>query len=149
MVLSMRATEKKALFIIIKNPSLTTPLSEIHHGVGGNFENGKTPLVSVERGVKINAQVYQEYILKDVVIPWIPQHFKNPHWTLQRDWAPAHFARSIMDFCKTNKIAVWDKTLWPSSSPDLNPTDFAIWSILEQKTCPANQRSLQKAWDET
>ncbi|KAH1015637.1 hypothetical protein HUJ04_006987 [Dendroctonus ponderosae] len=28
-------------------------------------------------GVKINAQIYQERILKDVVISWSRQHFKN------------------------------------------------------------------------
>ena len=25
-------------------------------------------------------------------------------------------------------------SLWPPSSSDLNPTDYAIWSILENKT---------------
>lgn len=121
----------------------------------GISKNGKTPLVFVERGVKINAETYQNQILRDVVIPWSRQHFENKPWTLQQDWAPAHSARSTMDFCKINKINVWNKTLWPSNSPDLNPMDFAIWSILEQKACATThsnveslKRSLQKAWNE-
>lgn len=121
----------------------------------GICKNGKTPLVFVERGVKINADTYQKCILRDILMPWSRQHFKNGRWTLQQDWAPAHSAKSTMNFCELNKIAVWDKTLWPSNSPDLNPMDFAIWSILEQKACTTNhrtidslKRALQKAWDE-
>ena len=29
----------------------------------------------------------------------------------------------------------WDKDIRPSSSPDLNPMDFAIWAILERRVC--------------
>ena len=31
----------------------------------------------------------------------------------------------------------WDKDIGPSSSPDLNPMDFAIWTILESRVCAA------------
>ena len=31
----------------------------------------------------------------------------------------------------------WDKDIRPSSSPDLNPMDFAIWTILERRVCAA------------
>lgn len=109
----------------------------------GICKTGKTPLVFVERGVKINAQVYQQRILKDAVIPWSRKHFKNERWTLQQDWAPAHSARSTMEFCKNNGIDVWDKSLWPANSPDLNPMDFSIWSILEQKACSTNHKSVE------
>ena len=51
----------------------------------------------------------------------------------------------MTDFC--------DKDMWPPSSPDLNPMDFAIWSILETDVCAtphsstANlKRTLQTAW---
>jgi len=121
----------------------------------GITKTGKTPLVFVERGVKINAAVYQQRILEDVVIPWSEKHFNGRRWTLQQDWAPAHSAKSTFDFCKAHKIDVWGKDLWPSNSPDLNPMDFAIWSILEQKACATSHNSveslkcaLQKAWNE-
>ena len=49
----------------------------------------------------------------------------------------------------------WQKELWPSSSPDLNPINFAIWSILESKACSSNQQNigalknrLKAYWDE-
>ncbi|CAF1209889.1 unnamed protein product [Didymodactylos carnosus] len=44
---------------------------------------------------------------------------------------------------------------WPPSSPDLNPLDYSIWSILEEKACAkphptveSLKRALIKAWDE-
>jgi hypothetical protein len=47
------------------------------------------------------------------------------------------------------------KDIWPSNSPDLNPMDYSIWSILERKVCSTRHNSLeslkealQKAWDE-
>ena len=50
----------------------------------------------------------------------------------------------------------WPKELWPPSSLDLNPTDFAIWSILESKACSSNHSSVEAlkaklctCWDET
>ena len=36
----------------------------------------------------------------------------------------------------------WLKELKPPSSPDLNPMDFAIWSILESKACSSTTQIL-------
>lgn len=121
----------------------------------GITSSGKTPLVFVERGVKINANVYQERILRDVVKPWSQRHFKKRRWTFQQDWAPAHSAKSTMNFCEAHFPNTWGKDLWPANSPDLNPMDFSVWGILESKACATNhttveslKRALQKAWDE-
>ncbi|KAK0402589.1 hypothetical protein QR680_016420 [Steinernema hermaphroditum] len=47
------------------------------------------------------------------------------------------------------------KNVWPSNSPDLNPLDYAIWGIMEQKACAIKhksidslKRALEKAWEE-
>src|SRR3569623_1815325 len=44
---------------------------------------------------------------------------------------------------------------WPPNSPDLNPMDYAIWAILQEKACQkphpnveSLKRALKKAWDE-
>ena len=49
----------------------------------------------------------------------------------------------------------WSKELWPPSSPDLNPMNFGIWSILEQKACSQSHSSVKalkwkliKSWQE-
>lgn len=116
---------------------------------------GETPLVFVEKGVKVNAKVYQDTILKAVVDPWAKEHFKNQHWTFQQDWAPAHMAKSSRDLCRALFPAIWDTDVWPSNSPDLNPLDYSVWSILEKKVCATRhtsidhlKRDLEKAWAE-
>ena len=44
---------------------------------------------------------------------------------------------------------------WPPRLPDLNPLDYSMWSILEEKACAkphtnveSLKRALVKAWDE-
>ena len=47
----------------------------------------------------------------------------------------------------------WEKEMWPPFSPDLNPLDFSIWSMLKKDSCRSEKlsvnhlkKSLQKAW---
>jgi hypothetical protein len=44
----------------------------------GIYASGKTPLVIVNEGVKINKDYYQSKILEAVVLPWAQQHFGKP-----------------------------------------------------------------------
>ncbi|KAI6649596.1 Transposase [Oopsacas minuta] len=46
------------------------------------------------------------------------------------------------------------KVEWPPSSPDLNPLDFSLWSILESRTCSKShtnieslKTSLRREWE--
>jgi hypothetical protein len=32
---------------------------------------------------------------------------------------------------------------WPSGSPDLNPLDYRLWSILEEKACSKPHRNIE------
>ncbi|KAL6735331.1 hypothetical protein Aduo_005781 [Ancylostoma duodenale] len=42
---------------------------------GGIISDGKTPLVFVDIGVKINKDIYLKSILDDVLKPWSTPHF--------------------------------------------------------------------------
>lgn len=121
----------------------------------GICASGKTPLVFIDRNVKINAACYQQKVLRDVLEPWSAQHFGAGGFTLQQDWAPSHSAKSTIAVCRELFPGFWDKDVWPPNSPDLNPMDFSVWSILEQKVSGvryANVDSLKsaltRAWDE-
>ncbi|VDL82626.1 unnamed protein product [Nippostrongylus brasiliensis] len=104
----------------------------------GITSDGKTPLVFVESEVKINSQSYLKSILKK-----------------EQDSAPAHKAKAIQQWCASNFQDFISALQWPSHSPDLNPMDYAIWSILKSKACATYHkdiatllRALEKAWEE-
>ncbi|GFV40643.1 DDE_3 domain-containing protein [Trichonephila clavipes] len=69
---------------------------------GGIWASGKTPLVFVEEGVKINQKVQQMDILEAVVLSCAQKHFGNANWTFQQDSAPAHKVKKTQEWCKVN-----------------------------------------------
>ena len=93
---------------------------------GGVSDNGKkTPLIVIPEGVKVNSQVYLG-LLKDKVFPWIRQQtWEHSYWFMQ-DEAPAHTSNVTQAWLRHNSEAFWDKSMWPPSSPDLNPMDNSI-----------------------
>jgi len=75
---------------------------------GGICATGKTPLVFIERNVKINATVYQNDILRGVVHPWAREHFGENQFSLQQDWAPAHGAKTTIQLCEELFPGFWE-----------------------------------------
>jgi len=120
---------------------------------GGICATGKTPLIFVTKGIKINKDVYCN-ILKTSVLPWAQQHFRNQHWTFQQDSAPAHKAKITQEWCQANFPDFVTSQQWPPYSPDLNAMDYTIWSLLEARACrkphkslEALKKSLLREWD--
>ena len=46
---------------------------------------------------------------------------------------PAHRAGSTIEFLQQNNIDFISPAQWPANSPDLNPLDYSVWSLLEQE----------------
>ena len=107
----------------------------------GVTSDGRTPLVFIPQGVKINQMVYRETIIESILKPWAQKHFKGRCWTFEQDSAPAHKARPTQDWCKKNCPDFISSAEWPPSSPDLNPLDYSSWSILEAKACSTPLKS--------
>ena len=114
----------------------------------------KTPLIFIDEGVKINQTIYRR-MLEEKVIPWVQETVGEEGITLQQDGATSHTAKAVQHWCKTNFKGFWEEEVWPLSSPDLNPMDFGIWSILEQKACSTShpnietlKRKLKASWEE-
>ena len=103
---------------------------------------GKTELIFVENGIKINANNYVTDILQAVVLLWTQQTYPNQNWIFQQDSAPAHRTRTTQEFCKNKFPAFWSPQQWPPYSPDLNQLDYAIWGILEAKICSKPHKSV-------
>uniref|UniRef100_A0A7I5E7H4 DDE_3 domain-containing protein n=1 Tax=Haemonchus contortus TaxID=6289 RepID=A0A7I5E7H4_HAECO len=108
----------------------------------GITSEGKTPLVFVDKNIKINSETYQNVILRDTRLPWARNHFGERNFVLQQDWASAHGSKSTISFCRHHFPGFWDKDMWPSNSPDLNPMDYSVWSYLQQKVSSSPHRSL-------
>lgn len=116
---------------------------------------GRSPLIFVPNGVKINKEVYINQILEGGLIPWTDELYPDGDWTFQQDGATSHTANLSQQWCRTNCPRFLAKEEWPPSSPDLNVLDFCVWSVLEAKACATPARStevlrhkLEKAWAE-
>ena len=81
--------------------------------------------------------------MKNTVLPWINSLPGNQAVTLQQDGATAHAAKMVQAWYKDNFKSFWSKELWPPS-PDFNPMDFGIWSILERKACAVSHTNVEK-----
>ena len=118
-------------------------LASVMVWAGGTSNGLKTPLSFVEDGVKVNQHVYLD-MLKNRVLPWINSLPGNQAVTLQQDGATAHTAKMVQAWCKDNFNSFWSKEFWSPFSPDLNPMDFGIWSILERKACAVSHSNVEK-----
>lgn len=61
--------------------------------------------------------------------------FIGDYWTLQQDSAPAHMAKRTQWWLKENLPDFIQNKDWSSRSPDLNPHNYKLWSVLEVKVC--------------
>ena len=61
----------------------------------------------------------------------------------------------MQSWCQSQLPDFLAKSEWPSHSPDLNPMDFSVWSVLEAKigqhryaTVDALKAAIRQAWAE-
>ncbi|XP_047145648.1 uncharacterized protein LOC124818660 [Hydra vulgaris] len=114
-------------------------------------DGSKSPLVFVPEGVKVNQVTYVDFIKPDL-IPWAKKKFGDDPWAFMQDSAPAHSAKKTVSL-KENVPHLWTPDMWPPSSPEINPMDFAIWSVMETKNAAkthpklaALRNKLKKIW---
>ena len=69
---------------------------------------------------KNNTEVYCK-VLEDKIIPSIEEKGAGKEFVFQQDSAPVHTAKMTINMLKGSGVRFWDKDLWPSNSPDLNP----------------------------
>ena len=103
----------------------------------------RSPLVFVPSGVKLNSQRYISDILEICLLPWAKEHFQGSAWSLQQDSAPSHGSKLTQAWIQRNIPSFIGKDEWPARSPDLNPLDFSVWSILETRVSASPHTSLE------
>ncbi|QQP52179.1 Putative transposable element, partial [Caligus rogercresseyi] len=94
-----------------------------------------------------------EKVISDVYYK-VLSTFPMNNYVFTQDGAPAHTFKKAQEFCKGNMASFWPADFWPSSSPDVNPLDFAVWGFLEGKTNKTSHTSVEalkatitKEWD--
>ena len=85
----------------------------------------------IKVGLKINTVQYMK-ILKRVVLAWIIENYNPKHVMFVQDSAPAYGAKTVREFLKKQLPLFVQKDVWPSSSLDLNPCDYWLWSEVKK-----------------
>ena len=102
---------------------------------GIHWYYGKTPLLFIPQGQKVDGQAYRK-MQEDKVFPWAGRTFQaDEQWTFQQDGAPSHKAEetqsmieaSCPDFISVDISPQHANGEWPPNSPDLNAMDYSIW----------------------
>jgi len=94
----------------------------------------------VDPGVKVNGQYCRDILLTRDLMPDIKQY--SDYFTLQHDGAPAHRARKTVELLKLETPDFI--TPWPPNSPDLNPVDYKIWGILEERVYKTSSKDVDE-----
>ena len=68
----------------------------------------------------------------DKLLPEIRELSGGSYFTFQQDSAPAHRARETISLLERETPNFIPPTLWPPNSPNLNPIDYRIWSVLQE-----------------
>ena len=93
---------------------------------------GRSDLVILPSGFKINSYTYVENCLKPMLKP-LPTHLDLKKIILYQDIVPAHRAKKTQTFLKDTLPRFARSHETPPNSPDLNPLDYCLWSILKDK----------------
>ena len=73
----------------------------------------------------------------------------------QQDRAPAHTARDRVVLLMQETPEFIEPNLWPPNSPDLNPVDYGIWGVMQEKVYQSKissvdelKNGIKQAWSE-
>jgi hypothetical protein len=122
------------------SPKSKAPLKQMVLRVIGS-DDQKCSIVFVGTSEHINAIIYQD-LLRQHVVPWIQRMYPDGNYVFQQDSAQAHTAQTTQQFLKETIAEFWTPADWQPYSPDLNPLDFSVCSILQEKAQATPHTSL-------
>ena len=96
---------------------------------------GKTGVIFIEPGAKVNSSYYCEHVLGEGLLPGIRAKCGRYRWILHssaRRRAIAH-CKTTMNFLKMENVSFIEPQMWPPNSPDLNRVNYAVRSALQQQ----------------
>jgi len=87
---------------------------------------GKTSLVFVQPGAKVDSSYYCDVVVNQGLLPDIHKLTGNK-FTFQQDAALARRSRQTGAFLCLHVPEFVEPENWPLNSPDLNPVNYLIW----------------------
>ena len=93
---------------------------------------GKSSIFFVEPGAKVNGAYYREKLLASM-IPEMDRLTGYQPYVFMRDGTRSHTANETVRFLNQQRyLTLLQPNMWPPNSPDLNPVDYCVWSVLER-----------------
>ena len=65
-------------------------------------------------------------------------------FVFQQDSATAHRTRGTVKLMEQERPAFISQDQWPPNSPDLNPVDYKIWGVIQQRVCQSHIHSIDE-----
>ena len=97
----------------------------------------------MERGVKVDGRHYREVPLKQQMLP-VMRHIEGDVFVYQRDSVPAHRARETVQFLQQQTPEFISPDPWPPNSPHLNPVDYKIWGLMQERVYKTPVRDVRQ-----
>ena len=93
-----------------------------------------------------------EYYCSSLLSEMIPElnELSNSNYIFQQDGARAHTSKHTLAYFEENlpqTAELLKPNEWPTHSPDLNPLDYGIWSILEKRVFAVKIRDVEHLCD--
>ena len=116
-------------------PIMTTKHPQGVMMLGVVASDGKRmPPYFFKEGLKIGTEAYLR-VMRSVVKPWIEANYPDGNYIWRQDNAPGHASNKTQKWLADNLPGAWSKDFWPPSSPDANPLDYSVWSVIESRAC--------------
>ena len=94
---------------------------------------GASNIHVLEPGVKINGAYYHDVVLRQMLLPDIGAASGSEFFVFQQDSVPSHRAKDTVALVDQETPDFIPPALWPPNSPDLNPVDYTVWSVLQER----------------
>ena len=99
----------------------------------------------------VNGRYYRDVLLIQGLLPDIRTF--SEYYTFQEDSAPAHRVRETVELLGNETSDSIPPTLWQPNSPDLNPVDYRIWSVMRVYRTKVRdiedlRQRIMQVWDE-
>jgi len=104
---------------------------------------GVTELMLVDPGVKVSGQYYRDVLLSQQMIPAIKQ-VAGDTFVFKQDSTLAHHARDTIQLLQRETPDFTGPDLWPPNSPDVNPVDYKIWGVMQQRVYESRINSIDE-----